>query len=281
MKALRISLAQTHWTGERASTISTYRQLAETAAQRGTNLLCLPEFTLSPYFCSVKDPANYMWGEPLHAGDTDQVFGELARQHGMFIISSLMERDSQGVHWDTAILHNPQGQLAAFTRKVHIPQSAGYYEDYYYGGASEYPIHDVAGLPIAMPTCYDQWFPEMARICALNGAEFIFYPTAIGSEPDAPELDTMPIWQTVQRSHAIANGVYVAAANRTGQEGVRFYGSSFICDPTGKILAQASREQTEVITADLDPAVFEQWRYLFPLLRQRRPDSYGKLVASE
>ena len=113
---------------------------------------------------------------------------------------------------------------------------------------------------------------------ALNGAEFIFYPTAIGSEPDAPEIDTAESWQTVMRGQAIANGVFIAAANRVGQEGVTFYGSSFICDPMGRVLAQASRDQTEVIVAELDTAVFDQWRYLFPLLRQRRPEVYGKLT---
>ena len=119
----------------------------------------------------------------------------------------------------------------------------------------------------------------MSRICALNGAEFIFYPTAIGSEPEAPELDTAESWQTVMRGQAIANGVYMAAANRTGTEGVAFYGSSFICDPMGNVIAQASRDQTEVIMAELDTAVFEKWRYLFPLLKQRRPDVYGKIVS--
>ncbi|MEO0561754.1 MAG: nitrilase-related carbon-nitrogen hydrolase, partial [Chloroflexota bacterium] len=138
---------------------------------------------------------------------------------------------------------------------------------------------NIGPLNLAAPTCYDQWFPELARIYALNGADLIFYPTAIGSEPTAPDVDSAEAWLTVQRSHAIANGVFVAAANRVGHENdVTFYGSSFICDPTGAVLAQAGRDTTEVITATLDPAVMTRWRGLFPLTAQRKPDTYTRLT---
>ncbi|MCC6605544.1 MAG: hydrolase [Anaerolineae bacterium] len=278
MKNTTIALIQTSWPGSRAEMIKTYRELVAEAAQRGAEIVCLQEFSLSPYFASVKDDANIAWAEPVRGGESDAVFGELARQNGVFLLGSLFERAEDGVYWDTATVHNPAGELAGFTRKVHIPQDAGYYEDFYYGGYNEFPVHAVAGVKTAVPTCYDQWFPELSRIYALNGAEFIFYPTAIGSEPDAPELDTAESWQTVMRGQAIANGVFIAAANRVGQEGVTFYGSSFICDPMGRILAQASRDQTEVIVAGLETAVFDQWRYLFPLLHQRRPDVYDRLL---
>ncbi|MCB8986122.1 MAG: hydrolase [Ardenticatenaceae bacterium] len=278
MKNTTIALIQTSWPGSRAQMIKTYRELVAEAAQRGAEIVCLQEFSLSPYFASVKDEANTAWAEPVRGGESDAVFGELARQNGVFLLGSIFERAEDNVYWDTATVHNPAGALAGFTRKVHIPQGAGYYEDYYYGGHNAFPVHDVAGVQTAVPTCYDQWFPELSRIYALNGAEFIFYPTAIGSEPDAPELDTAESWQTVMRGQAIANGVFIAAANRVGQEGVTFYGSSFICDPMGRILAQASRDQTEVIVAELDTAVFDQWRYLFPTLHQRRPDAYGRLL---
>ena len=278
MKNTTIALIQTSWSGSRAEMIKAYRELVAEAAVRGAQIVCLQEFSLSPYFASVKDDANTAWAEPVRGGESDAVFGELARQNGVFLLGSIFERANDGVYWDTATVHNPAGELAGFTRKVHIPQGAGYYEDYYYSGYDQFPVHEVAGVKTAVPTCYDQWFPELSRIYALNGAEFIFYPTAIGSEPDAPELDTAESWQTVMRGQAIANGVFIAAANRVGQEGVTFYGSSFICDPMGRILAQASRDQTEVIVAVLETAVFEQWRYLFPLLRQRRPDVYGRLL---
>src|SRR5262249_34105236 len=138
-------------------------------------------------------------------------------------------------------------------------------------GGNTYPTYSIGMIKIATPTCYDQWFPELSRIYTLNGAEFIYYPTAIGSEPTDPEIDSQDSWQIVMRGQAIANGVFIAAANRIGEEnGVRFYGSSFICDPMGKVLAQAGRNTTEVITADLDERTFYRWRKLFPLLKQRR-----------
>lgn len=258
--------------------IKNISELVDEAAKKGAEIVCLQEFTLSPYFASVKDDANYAWAEPVNGGESTAVFSQLAQQNNVAILGSLFEAADDGVHWDTATVHAPSGELTGITRKVHIPQGAGYYEDYYYGGANEYPIHDVEGIKTAVPTCYDQWFPEMSRICALNGAEFIFYPTAIGSEPEAPELDTAEAWQTVMRGQAIANGVFIAAANRIGSEDVDFYGSSFICDPTGNIIAQASRNKTEVLVAELKTAVFEQWRYLFPLLKQRRPDAYSDIT---
>jgi len=278
MQPLRVALAQTHWPGSREEIIRVYRELASEAAGRGAGLLCLQEFTLSPYFASVIDEANYAWAEPLTGGESDRFFSELARTHGLFVVGSIFEQAEDGRFWDTAVLYDPAGAQIGHTRKVHIPQGEGYHEDHYFAGSDQFPAHDIAGVQTSLPTCYDQWFPELSRICALNGAEFLFYPTAIGSEPDAPEIDTADAWRTVMRGQAIANGVFVAAANRTGVEGVTFYGSSFICDPMGNVLAQASRDQTEVIVADLDPTVFALWRKLFPLLKQRRPGVYGRLV---
>ncbi len=278
MQPLRVALAQTNWPGSREEIIRTYRELAAEAAGRGAGLLCLQEFTLSPYFASVIDQANYAWAEPLTGGESDRFFSELARTNGLFLVGSLFERADDERYWDTAVLYNPAGEQIGHTRKVHIPQGAGYHEHHYFASYDQYPVHDIGGVATSLPTCYDQWFPELSRICALNGAEFIFYPTAIGSEPDAPEMDSADAWQTVMRGQAIANGVFIAAANRTGVEGVTFYGSSFLCDPMGHVLAQASRDRTEVIVADLDPAVFALWRKLFPLLKQRRPGVYGRLV---
>lgn len=278
MRNVKVAVVQTHWPGNRADMIITLDGLVGEAADRGAEIVCLQEFTLSPYFASVKDQIHFSRAEPLKGGESEHTFSRLAKRHGVYLIGSLYEHERDDVYWDTATIHAPTGELAGYTRKVHIPQGAGYYEDYYFSGSDQYPIHDVAGVKMAVPTCYDQWFPEMSRICALKGAEFIFYPTAIGSEPEAPELDTAEAWQTVMRGQAIANGVFIAAANRTGREGVEFYGSSFICDPMGNILAQASRDQTEVLVAELDASLFEQWRYLFPLLKQRRPDAYGAII---
>jgi N-carbamoylputrescine amidase len=162
---------------------------------------------------------------------------------------------------------------------VHIPSGQGYHETDFFEGYGEYPVHDIGTVKLATPTCYDQWFPELARIYALNGAELIFYPTAIGSEPTAPEFDSQAAWQTVMRGHAVANGLFVAACNRVGKENaVQFYGSSFICDPLGNILVQASRTKDEVIDIKLEPSVREQYLNLFPLLHQRRPEHYKRLL---
>ncbi|RLT36662.1 MAG: hydrolase [Chloroflexi bacterium] len=278
MQRLRVALAQTNWSGSREEITRVYRALAAEAAGRGAGLLCLQEFTLSPYFASVIDEANYAWAEPLTGGESDHFFSQLARTNDLFLVGSIFEKGEDGRYWDTAVLYDPSGSQIGHTRKVHIPQGEGYHENHYFAGFDQFPVHDIAGTQTALPTCYDQWFPELSRIYALNGAEFLFYPTAIGSEPDAPEIDTADAWCTVMRGQAIANGVFIAAANRTGVEGVTFYGSSFVCDPMGNVLAQASRDQTEVIDADLEPALLEKWRRLFPLLKQRRPGVYGRLV---
>ncbi|MFK7800282.1 MAG: nitrilase-related carbon-nitrogen hydrolase [Anaerolineae bacterium] len=278
MENTKIGVVQTDWAGNRPDMITKLEGLVAEASALGAEIVCLQEFTLCPYFASVKEDSNFDRAESLTDGECVTVFNKLARDNNVILIGSIYEKDDDGNYWDTATVHGPTGALIGFTRKVHIPQGAGYYEDYYFNGNNEYPIHELSGVKTAVPTCYDQWFPEMSRICALNGAEFIFYPTAIGSEPEAPELDTAEAWQTVMRGQAIANGVYIAAANRTGTEGVEFYGSSFICDPMGNIIAQAGRDTTEVIVAELDAKIFKQWRYLFPLLKQRRPDAYGKIV---
>jgi N-carbamoylputrescine amidase len=279
MQELRIALIQTAWTGNRATMQEQYRALIAQAVGDGAQMLCLQEFTLSPYFAGVPDDAGaYQWAEPLHGGATDAFFSALAKEHSIHIVSSLFEQAGDA-YYDTALIHNPQGELAHYTRKVHIPSGEGYHETDYFGGDSAYPVHDLGAVKMSAPTCYDQWFPEMARICALNGAEFIFYPTAIGSEPTAPDFDSKEAWQTVIRGHAIANGVYIAAANRIGHENsVTFYGSSFVCDPTGNIIVQASRDQTEIIHATLSPAVREQYLALFPLMHQRKPHTYGRIT---
>ena len=279
MKDLHIALAQGHWTGEQTSTMALYRDLVADAASSGASLICLPEFTLLPYFPGVRDRAGFRWAEALPGGVSERFFSQLARRHGVHIIGSLFERDAAGDYWDTATVHAPNGELAGFTRKVHIPSGEGYHETDYFGGASQYPVHDIGAVKLAAPTCYDQWFPELARIYALEGAEFIFYPTAIGSEPTASDFDSAQTWQVVMRGHAAANGLFIAACNRVGRENaVTFYGSSFICDPLGKVLAQAGRDSDEVIHAALRADVRQQYLGLFPLLHQRKPQHYGRLL---
>ncbi len=279
MENIRVALAQVEWLGSREAMKAQYRKLL---AHQNARLICLPEFSLLPYFPASTDPAGFAWAESLPGGESERFFSELARERQAYVIGSLFEKTPDGKHYDTATIHDPMGALVGFTRKVHIPYGEGYNERHFFGGGDEYPIHQLENLAVAAPTCYDQWFPEMARICALNGAEFIFYPTAIGSEPTDPDIDSADAWQTVMRGHAVANGVFIGAANRVGaQPPVTFYGSSFVCDPMGRILAQAGRDTVEVITAELDAGLFYHWRDLFPLLRQRLPGAYQRLTETD
>lgn len=277
MEKLHLALCQGHWTGDVESTKSLYAALIAEAAGRGASLVALPEFTILPYFPATRDRDGMRWVETLTEGVSAEFFGAMAKQHGIELVGSIFEREGEN-YWDTAVIYGADGQLKHYTRKVHIPSGDGYHETDFFEGYDEYPVHELDKVKLAAPTCYDQWFPELARIYALNGAELIFYPTAIGGEPTAPDFDSKDAWQTVMRGHAVANGVFVAAANRVGQERVKFYGSSFVCDPTGKILVAASRDKDEVIDVVLEPAVREQYLNLFPLMYQRRPQHYGRLL---
>ncbi len=208
-----------------------------------------------------------------------QEVGPLAKQFSVHIVASLFERD--GDHfYNTAVIFNPQGELQFVTRKQHIPSGKGYNEtDYFENGFSEYPVHDLGFIKVGIPTCYDQWFPEVARIYGLKAAELVIYPTAIGSEPNYPELDSQPAWEIVQRGHCVANGFFLAACNRVGFEGmITFYGSSMVVDPMGQIIEKAPRNSPCLLLAELDFGKVQFWRELFPLLKQRVPTSYGEIV---
>jgi len=279
MQTTRVGLIQLAWTGDRATMKDRIREMVADAATQGAALVCLPEFSLSPYFAATKDTSGFAWAESLPGGESEAFFADLAQTHHITLIGSLFEKTDSGAYYDTATIHNADGQLIGVQRKIHIPSGVGYNETSFFGGGDVYDVFDTGTVKVAAPTCYDQWFPELARIFTLNGAEYIFYPTAIGSEPTAPEVDSQEAWQTVMRGSAIANGVFIGAANRIGQEnGLTFYGSSFVCDPMGHILAQAGRDTTEVLIADLDADVFTKWRRLFPLLKQRMPKTYGRIT---
>src|SRR6185369_9357200 len=185
--------------------------------------------------------------------------------------------------YNTAICVAPDGEVVARTRKLHIPVTAGYYEDRYFRpgppGEDAFPVVAVGEARLGFPTCWDQWFPELARAYSLAGAEVIVYPTAIGSEPDHPDFDTEPLWERVIIANGIANGTFMVAVNRIGDEGpLRFYGSSFISDPYGRVLVQVPRDEPAVLVADLDLDQRRDWLDLFPFLRTRRPDVYGPLA---
>jgi N-carbamoylputrescine amidase len=278
MQNLTVSLIQLAWAGSFSAMQDQYRDLIAQATSQGADVVCLPEFSLLPYFPGTRDKAGFQYAETVADGASSRFFAQMAAAHTITLIGSIYERDGDH-YYDTALIYGPDGRLRGQTRKVHIPSGEGYYETDFFGGGNTYPVWDIGPAQVATPTCYDQWFPELARIYALNGAELIYYPTAIGSEPTDPTIDSAEMWLVTQRAHAIANGVFVAAANRVGHENdVTFYGSSFICAPTGAILAQAGRDTTEVITATLDRAIMQQWRGLFPLIQQRRPHTYQRLT---
>ena len=278
-KTIKLALIQLAWSGDTESMQAQYRTLIAEAVERGAEYVCLPEFSLIPYFPGTRDQSGFNWAESIPEGPSCQLFSEMAKKHDIVIIGSLYEQTADGNLFDTATVHAPSGELAGVTRKIHIPSGEGYHETDFFAGSDQFPVTKLDALTIATPTCYDQWFPELARIYSLAGAELIVYPTAIGEEPGDPDMDSQSAWETVMRGHAIANGVFVAAVNRVGSEnGIRFYGSSFICDPSGRILAQAGRDTTEIVIADLNPSDMLHWREHFPLLHQRRPQAYKDIL---
>jgi N-carbamoylputrescine amidase len=258
------------------------------AAEQGAELVCLQELTLSRYFATDPGGPKAAGAEPeeLPGGPTFQFAARMAAETGAHVHASLYERaeGEDGLGFNTAIVVAPGGELVARTRKLHIPLTAGYHEDRYFRpgpgeGEQPYPLLALAQARLGLPTCWDQWFPEVARAYSLEGADVLVYPTAIGSEPDHPEFDTQPLWEQVILGNAIANGVFMVAVNRIGEEPpLRFYGSSFICDPYGRKLVQAPREEPAVLVAELDLDQREDWLELFPFLQTRRPDTYGRLA---
>ena len=257
------------------------------AKDRGVDVACLPELFMGPYFCQSEDAATFDMAEPI-PGPTTEALGAVAGELGMTILASLFERRMAGMYHNTLAVIYPTGELGGIYRKMHIPDDPLYYEKYYFtpGDLGFKTFTDPAGRKLGTLVCWDQWFPEAARLTALQGAEVIFYPTAIGWHPaekakyGAAQADA---WETVQRGHAVANGVYVAACNRIGHEegvgdGIEFFGGSFICDPQGQILAKASRDKEEIITAVVDPAHQETVRRHWPFFRDRRIEHYGKLT---
>ena len=257
------------------------------AAAEGARLVCLQELTLSRYFATDPGGPAAAGAEPeeLPGGRTHRFAGRMAAEAGVHVHASLYERadGDDGLGFNTAIVVAPDGELVARTRKLHIPVTAGYHEDRYFrpgpGGEGAFPLVALGDVQLGLPTCWDQWFPEVARAYSLEGAEVLVYPTAIGSEPDHPEFDTEPLWQRVIVANGIANGTFMVAVNRTGEEPpLTFYGSSFISDPYGRVLARAPRDEPAVLVADLDLDQRQDWLELFPFLATRRPDAYAPLT---
>ncbi len=258
----------------------------EAIARKGARIICLSELFRSRYFCQVQDPANFDLAEPI-PGPTTKTLGKLAKKLKVVIVASLFERRAAGLYHNTAVVLDADGSLAGIFRKMHIPDDPLYYEKYYFSpGDQGYRVFETKYGKIGVLVCWDQWFPEAARLTALKGAQIIFYPTAIGWHPNekaafgATQRDA---WTTIQRAHAIANGVFVAVCNRVGSEKsangeLEFWGSSFVSDPFGRTLALAPTGKETNLLASCDFRLIEETRRNWPFLRDRRVDSYGDIT---
>ncbi len=286
-RPVRVGLVQHAWVDDPAALVETLRDGIRTAAEAGAQIVFLPELTLSRYPAdTVPEGTPSDIAEELDDGPTVRFAREAARDFGVHVHASLYERSDgdDGLGFNTAVIVAPGGAIVARTRKTHIPVTAGYHEDKYFRPGPPHDAYPVVSLEdprmrVGLPTCWDEWFPEVARLYSLGGAQVLCYPTAIGSEPDHPDFDTQPLWQQVIVGNGIANGLFMVVPNRYGTEGlITFYGSSFISDPYGRVLVQAPRDEAAVLVADLDLAQRQDWLDLFPFLSTRRPDSYGGLV---
>ena len=257
-------------------------------ARNEVKLICLPELFRSHYFCQREDSALFDLAESI-PGPSTKVFSKLAKEHGVTIVVPLFERRTAGVYHNSAVIIDEQGEMVGLYRKMHIPDDPAYYEKFYFTpGDRGFQAIKTPQAIIGPCICWDQWYPEAARITALQGAEILFYPTAIGWHPKEKVEEGQAqrdAWITIQRSHAIANGVFVVAVNRVGHEippeggeGIEFWGSSFVCDPFGVVLAQASSEKEEVLVVDIDLTRIEEVRRNWPFLRDRRIDAYGGMT---
>ncbi len=260
----------------------------EEAARHGAQVVCLPELFCSPYFCQRETTTAFDLAEPV-PGPTTEAMGRVARRAGVVVIAPIFERRATGLYHNSAVVIDADGRIAGLYRKMHIPDDPCYYEKYYFApGDLGFLAFDTRFGRIGVLICWDQWFPEAARLTALRGASILFYPTAIGWHPHekavfgAAQLDA---WRTVQRGHAIANGIYVAAVNRVGHEkpedggaGIEFWGSSFLADPQGTLLVQGGLDREETLIGEVDPARIEDVRRNWPFLRDRRIDMYGDLT---
>jgi N-carbamoylputrescine amidase len=254
------------------------------AAGQNAEIVCLPELFRSQYFCQTEEHANFSLAEEV-PGKSTTALGELARELGVVIVASLFEKRSAGLYHNTAAIIDSDGKLLGKYRKMHIPDDPLYHEKFYFApGDLGFKAWDTQRGKIGVCICWDQWYPEAARLTALQGAEIIFYPTAIGWHPsEKAEFGKAQhaAWETIQRGHAIANGCYVAAANRIGHEapaggaGIEFWGQSFLCGPDGEIIAKGSVDREEIVTGDVDWARVDQHRTHWPFLRDRRIDAYA------
>jgi N-carbamoylputrescine amidase len=288
-----IGLIQMHCTPEPDDNVARAVAHVREAAKRGAEVICLPELFKTQYFCQREEHAFFDLAEPI-PGPTTKIFGDLARELKATIVVSLFERRAPGVYHNTAAVMTPDGALNGIYRKMHVPDDPLYYEKFYFTpGDLGYKVFDVPQGKVGTLVCWDQWYPEGARLTTLQGAQVLFYPTAIGWHPDEKAEwgeAQHDAWRTIQRSHAIANGVYVAVVNRVGHEqgdvrgnkaqgkGLQFWGGSFIADPFGRVIAEASHDKEEILIGEVNMKTMEEIRRNWPFLRDRRIDSYAEIT---
>ena len=284
---IKLGLLQTSVSANPAANLKKTVALIERAARAGAKIICTQELFRTQYFCQSEDHANFKLAEKIPGPGTD-IFCKLAKKHQVVIIASLFEKRASGVYHNTAAVIDADGSLLGIYRKMHIPDDPLYYEKFYFTpGDLGFKAWSTRYGKIGVLICWDQWYPEAARLTALRGAEIIFYPTAIGwhpKDPKAQKTDQASAWETIQRAHAIANGCFVAAINRVGHErpvggpGLQFWGRSFVAGPGGRILARASGTRDQVLLVPVELAQVEDTRTHWPFLRDRRIDAYGDLT---
>jgi N-carbamoylputrescine amidase len=278
----RIALLQSSTFATKAAAFAHHEDLIRKAAKDGAQIVATQELFLTPYFCTVEDTTRFDLADRLPGPVTDRL-GALAAELGVVIVSSLFEHRGPGLYHNTAAIHDADGSLLGLYRKAHIPQDPGFEEKFYFTpGDSGWPVWDTAFGKIGVLICWDQWYPEAARLMALGGAELLIYPTAIGwlpAEKEALGAAQHCAWETVQRGHAVANGCYVASVNRAGtHDGTEFWGQSFVANPYGEIVAKASVDREEIVHHDVDFTKVEDFRRIWPFFRDRRIDAYGDIT---
>ncbi len=280
---VRVGLIQMSAADRPSANLDKAIERIEAAARKGAQIVCLQELFRSRYFCQSEDQRNFKLAEAI-PGPSTEALGAVARDREIVVVASLFEKRAAGVYHNTAVVIDADGSLVGRYRKMHIPDDPFYYEKFYFApGDLGFPSFQTRYAKIAALVCWDQWFPEAARSAALAGAEILFYPTAIGwvpNEPRAVALNQRSAWELIQRSHAVANGVFVASVNRVGREGkIKFWGNSFIAGPLGEMVARAGGEREEVLLADLHLGKIEETRQSWPFLRDRRIDAYEPLLS--
>jgi len=288
-QTVTLGLLQTASTADPAANLKRTLALAERAARQGAQIICTQELFRSQYFCQSEDYKNFRLTETIPGPSTD-AFCRLAKKHGVVVIASLFEKRADGVYHNTAVVIDADGSLLGCYRKMHIPDDPLYYEKFYFApGDLGFKAWNTHYGKIGVLICWDQWYPEAARLTALQGAQILFYPTAIGWHPrEKKKLGQRQhdAWQLVQRSHAVANGCYVAAVNRVGHEvlagvggdGIEFWGQSFVAGTSGEVLAQAGADREEILVVPVDLGRVDDTRTHWPFLRDRRIDAYGNLT---